>query len=73
VDYTVAERIHAFGSGDDVYLQARSNAEAVMRFFRRPIRSHGRSPRKIVTDRLGSYGVASRAGAFKHWNEVVAA
>jgi putative transposase len=44
----------------DVYLQTRRNAEAAKRFFRRLLRSHGRSPRKIVTDKLGSYGVARR-------------
>lgn len=45
----------------DVYLQARRNADAAKRFFRRLLRSHGKSPRKIVTDKLGSYGVACRA------------
>jgi len=45
----------------DVYLQTRRNAEAAKRFFRRLLRSHGTSPRKIVTDKLGSYGVARRA------------
>ncbi len=44
----------------DVYLQTRRNAEAAKRFFRRPLRSHGKSPWKIVTDKLGSYGVARR-------------
>jgi putative transposase len=44
----------------DVYLQARRDAEAAKRFFRRLLRSHGTSPRKIVTDKLGSYGVARR-------------
>jgi putative transposase len=44
-----------------VYLQPRRNAEAAKRFFRRLIRSHGTSPRKIVTDKLGSYGAARRA------------
>jgi len=44
----------------DVYLQARRNAEAARLFFRRLLRSHGTSPRKIVTDKLGSYGVARR-------------
>jgi putative transposase len=29
--------------------------------LRRLLRSHGTSPRKIVTDKLGSYGVARRA------------
>jgi putative transposase len=45
----------------DVYLQARRDAEAAKRFFRRLLRSHGTSPRKIVTDKLGRYGVARRA------------
>ncbi len=44
----------------DVYLQARRDAEAAKRFFRRLLRSHGKSPRKIVTDKLGSYRVARR-------------
>jgi putative transposase len=44
-----------------VYLQPRRDAEAAKRFFRRLLRSHGTSPRKIVTDKLGSYGVAHRA------------
>jgi putative transposase len=48
-------------SAVDVYLQTRRNAEAAKRFVRRLLRSHGTSPRKIVTDRLGSYGVARRA------------
>jgi putative transposase len=44
-----------------VYLQARRNAEAAKQFFRRLLRSHGTSLRKIVTDKLGSYGVVRRA------------
>ena len=44
----------------DVYLQARRNAAAAKRFFRRLLRSHGGEPRKIVTDKLRSYGVAHR-------------
>ena len=44
----------------DVYLQTRRDAEAAKRFFRRLLRSHGKSPRKIVTDKLGSYRVARR-------------
>jgi putative transposase len=45
----------------DVYLQACRDADAAKRFFGRLLRSHGTSPRKIVTDKLGSYGVARRA------------
>ena len=42
----------------DVYLQARRDGAAAKRFFKRLLRSHGSEPRKIVTDRLRSYGVA---------------
>ena len=44
----------------DVYLQTRRDAKAAKRFFRRLLRSHGKKPWKIVTDRLRSYGVAHR-------------
>ena len=44
----------------DVYLQAKRDGAAAKRFFRRMLRSNGREPRKIVTDKLRSYGVAHR-------------
>lgn len=44
----------------DVYFQARRNGAAARRFFKRLLRSHGGEPRKIVTDKLRSYGVAHR-------------
>jgi putative transposase len=44
----------------DVYLQAKRDGAAAKRFFKRLIRSHRGEPRKIVTDRLRSYGVAHR-------------
>jgi putative transposase len=44
----------------DVYLQARRDGAAAKRFFKRLLRSHSREPRKIVTDKLRSYGVAHR-------------
>ena len=44
----------------DVYLQAKRDGAAAKRFFRRLLRSHGSEPRKIVTDKLRSYGVAHR-------------
>ena len=44
----------------DVYLQARRDGDAAKRFFKRLIRSSGAEPRKIVTDKLRSYGVAHR-------------
>ena len=44
----------------DFYLQAKRDAAAAKRFFKRLLRSHGSEPRKIVTDELRSYGVAQR-------------
>lgn len=44
----------------DVYLQAKQDGAAAKRFFKRLLRSHGGEPRKIVTDKLRSYGVAHR-------------
>jgi len=44
----------------DVFLQARRDGAAAKRFFKRLIRKHGNEPRKIVTDKLRSYGVAHR-------------
>ncbi len=44
----------------DVFLQSRRDAVTAKRFFKRLIRNHGNEPRKIVTDKLKSYGVAHR-------------
>ena len=44
----------------DVFLQKRRNAKAAKRFFLRLIKKHEGVPRKIVTDKLGSYSVAHR-------------
>jgi putative transposase len=44
----------------DVYLQAKRDGVAAKRFFKRLLRSHGSEPRKIVTDKLRSYGVTHR-------------
>ena len=44
----------------DVFLQARRDGAAAKRFFKRLLRNHGGEPRKIVTDKLRSYGVAHR-------------
>ena len=51
------------GDGVDVFLQDRSDGRAAKRCFRRLIRRHAGAPRKIVTDKLGSYRVAHRAWA----------
>jgi putative transposase len=44
----------------DVFLQIRRDGAAAKRFFKRLLRSHSGEPRKIVTDKLRSYGVARR-------------
>ena len=44
----------------DVFLQARRDGAAAKRFFKRLLRSNGGEPRRIVTDKLRSYGVAHR-------------
>ena len=44
----------------DVFLQKSRNAKAAKRFFKRLLKSHKGKPRKIVTDKLASYGVAHR-------------
>ena len=44
----------------DVFLQAKRDGAAAKRFFKRLLRNHGGEPRKIVTDKLHSYGVFHR-------------
>jgi putative transposase len=44
----------------DVYLQHRRDGTAAKRFFKRLLKTHRAEPRKIVTDKLKSYGVAHR-------------
>ena len=44
----------------DVLLQTRRDGKAAKRFFIRLIKRHQDEPRKIVTDKLRSYGVAHR-------------
>ena len=48
------------GDGVDVYPQARRDGAAAKRFFKRLLRSRGSESRKIVTDKLRSYGVVHR-------------
>ena len=43
----------------DVFLQRRRDGRAAKRFFKRLLRASGSEPRRIVTDKLRSYGVAS--------------
>jgi putative transposase len=44
----------------DVLLQTHRNGAAAKRFFKRLLKSHGGEPRKIITDKPRSYGVAHR-------------
>jgi putative transposase len=44
----------------DAFLQAKKDCANAKRFFTRLLRLHGGEPRKIVTDKLRSYGVAHR-------------
>ena len=44
----------------DVFLQSRRDGKAAKRFFKRLLTNHRGEPRKIVTDKLRSYGVAHR-------------
>jgi len=44
----------------DVFLQCRRDGKAAKRFFKRLLKAHRMEPRKIVTDKLRSYGVAHR-------------
>jgi len=44
----------------DVLLQTSRDSKAAKRFFRRLLKKHCNEPRKIVTDKLRSYGVAHR-------------
>ena len=43
-----------------VFLQARRDGAAATRFFKRLLKNYQGEPRKIVTDKLRSYGVAHR-------------
>ena len=52
--------VHQDGEVVDVYLQAKRDGAAAKRFFKRLLHSHGSEPRKIVTDKLRSYGVVHR-------------
>ena len=44
----------------DVYLQTKRDGAAAKHFFKRLLKRNGEEPRKIVTDKLRSYGVAHR-------------
>jgi len=49
-----------YGEVVDVFLQKRRDGAAAKRFFKILLKKHQAEPRKIVTDKLRSYGVAHR-------------
>ena len=44
----------------DILVQSHRDRRAAMRFFRKVLKGQGRSPRRLVTDRLRSYSAAHR-------------
>ncbi len=48
------------GEAVDVFLQNRRDGKAAKRFFKRLLKNHKGEPRKILADKLRSYGVAHR-------------
>ncbi|CCV05696.1 hypothetical protein MESS2_1640024 [Mesorhizobium metallidurans STM 2683] len=44
----------------DVLMQSRRNARAERRLMRKLLKGQGRSPRAMITDKLGSYAMAGR-------------
>ena len=45
----------------DILVQRRRDARAARRFFRKLLKGQGSEPRWLITDKLGSYGVAHRS------------
>ena len=60
ISITLWRAIDQDGEVVDVYLQVKRDGAAAKRFFKRLMRRHGGETREIVTDKLGSYGVAHR-------------
>ena len=44
----------------DILVQSRRDRRAAVRFFRKVLKGQGRSPRRLVTDKLRSYSAAHR-------------
>ena len=44
----------------DILVQSRRNRRAAERFFRKLLKGQGREPRRLITDKLRSYGAAHR-------------
>lgn len=44
----------------EIFVQSRRDRRMAARFFRKVLKGQGRSPRRLVTDKLGSYAAAHR-------------
>jgi len=44
----------------DIFIQKRKDKQAARRFFRKMLKGQGQSPRRMITDKLKSYGAARR-------------
>jgi putative transposase len=60
VQHYLWRAVYQDGDVIDVFLQERRDGKAAKRFFKRLLKSSQTKPRKIVTDKLGSYRVAHR-------------
>jgi len=58
------------GTALDVVIQHRRNTKAAGRLLRKLLRNQGVNPKRIVTDRLGSYGAALKSLGLKDLHDV---
>ena len=54
----------------DIVVQRRRNTSAAIRLLRKLLRNQGIKPKRIVTDKLGSYGAALKLLGLKHLQDV---
>ena len=68
VQHYLWREIDQDGEVVDVFLQNKRDTAAAKRFFKRVLKSAGKSPRTIVSDKLRSYGSAKRelGGSWDH-------
>ena len=60
VQHYLWRAVDQHGTVIDILVQAKRNRFAAIRFFRKLLRTTGRPPRVIVTDKLRSYGAAKK-------------
>ena len=60
VHYYLWRAVDQDGEVVDVFLQRRRDGAAAKRFFKRLLHARGNEPRRIVSDKVRSYGVAHR-------------